>query len=1287
MNANDPTREARLAFYQAKSALQAGSLEEARQYALRAAQLAPEREEGWLLLASLTDGEQSVAYAQQALKLNPNSQRAQKGLAWAQARAQRPAEEKAAAPLAVETPLISQKQGWKVVLNLLWKRLASSLVILLGIAYLTNLGLYLAQRGREGLPVVFSTTMADTLAQTFNYLVHHPASYTWHKVTQPALQVVLELFSASAGLLLISLLMAAVAGGALGMLAGWIRQRSLAPVIVFASILGISTPSFLLAMLLWVANAKLYPLLGLQTALLPPTGFGWDAHLVMPALVLSARPLAQIMQVTYVSLREVMGQEYMRLARAKGASPRVELFAHALRNILIPVLTTLGTSLRFSLASLPVVESFFLWSGIGLGILQAIELQMPNLVTDLTVSLGLLFLGINLLIEMVYPLIDPRLRKTNGVYDESEMEWRGTAGSLGDFLEGVKLDAEWAAKAVTGLFRKKSRNARPPLAEKISVSMPAEPPHARSKTYLVKAALKNPAFLLGSLMVLALLGLVIFGGLFTTANPFETHNVMMIEGEVFAPPFPPSNTFPWGSDAIGRDIQSLVLYGTRQTLSLAFFGMLARVALGVFLGMLAGWWQNSWMDRLVNGLISIWAAFPVTVFAMILIVALGIERGVGVFVVALCVVGWGEIAQFVRGQVIALKPSLFIEAARSVGARPSQILMRHILPHLLPSGVVLAVLEMGGILMLLAELGFLNIFLGGGFKAAIAEGARMSPIYYYFSDVPEWSALLANIRAWWRSYPWLAWWPGLFFFAAILTFNLWGEGLRRFLEDTRVNLGKLINRYTLLLGVALAAVMMWGLRGNNPLELYAPVAQGFDAARAMTDIEALSSPALMGRETGLPEARISADYLAKRMEQIGLFPAGDNDTFLQTYNRIYYHYKEMPALAITDNQGTAQKEFAYRKDFKEFASIQAFAGEDVGQVVGITVGLSETGAGSERFVLRDYELEDKVILMLDSMVTRIDVQRAAGLLVVSSDPQFTLTRDLAVNVQLYSRMRGYPALEISPEAADELLRSCGSSLQELQMMNKDLPAGEFANTAAGDWVKVSLKPVEENIREEHYNVIGYIPGAAAEMQTKEGRNLDNQTIIVSAYYDGLGVGPDGVLYPGANDNASGVAVMLEMARLLKESPYPPNKTVVFVAWSGGERMESLSVTNVMGAKRGFDGLTVEAVIELSGVGAGSGAGLALDQDSSYRLIQVFEEAARRVGVEVTTRGRGPHAGRQAIMAFAGRSALSAYLSWDGSDALSHTPLDAPEQIDLEKLRKSGETAMLVLQLTSRELDY
>ena len=188
----------------------------------------------------------------------------------------------------------------------------------------------------------------------------------------------------------------------------------------------------------------------------------------------------------------------------------------------------------------------------------------------------------------------------------------------------------------------------------------------------------------------------------------------------------------------------------------------------------------------------------------------------------------------------------------------------------------------------------------------------------------------------------------------------------------------------------------------------------------------------------------------------------------------------------------------------------------------------------------------------------------------------------------------------------------------------------------------------------YYNVIGYIPGTGAQMDRRRGRGLDSQVIMVGAYCDGLGVGPDGTLYPSANDNASGVAAMLEMARLMKESPYQPKKTIVFVAWSGGERQEGLSVKNVMNAKIGFPTLSVESVIELSGLGAGDGKEVALGEGSSYRLTQLYQKAADRLGVATTTRGRGPHFGAQAATAFGGRDALSLYVSWNGSDRTAHT---------------------------------
>jgi Zn-dependent M28 family amino/carboxypeptidase len=163
--------------------------------------------------------------------------------------------------------------------------------------------------------------------------------------------------------------------------------------------------------------------------------------------------------------------------------------------------------------------------------------------------------------------------------------------------------------------------------------------------------------------------------------------------------------------------------------------------------------------------------------------------------------------------------------------------------------------------------------------------------------------------------------------------------------------------------------------------------------------------------------------------------------------------------------------------------------------------------------------------------------------------------------------------------------------------------------------------------------------------------------------------------------------MLEIARVLQEAPYPPKRTIVFVAWPDAERYESLSVSNAMNADPGLRQLTVEAVIELSGVGAGDGKGISLGQGSSYRLVQLFQKAAQRVGVATTTRGRGPHFGMHTDPGYGGRSALTAYVSWDGSDQTAHTPEDTFEAIDPKKIEQVGKTTLLAVTVLSREKEY
>jgi ABC-type dipeptide/oligopeptide/nickel transport system permease subunit len=768
---------------------------------------------------------------------------------------------------------------------------------------------------------------------------------------------------------------------------------------------------------------------------------------------------------------------------------------------------------------------------------------------------------------------------------------------------------------------------------------------------------------------------------------------MKVDGVIAAPPFRPSTPFPWGTDHIGRDVQALVLNGARQTLTIAFFGTLARILLGTILGLFAGWWAGGRFDQLVTGAIGVWAAFPITLFGVILIQGLGIQQGMWVFIVAICIVGWGEVAQVIRRQVMSLKPQPYMEAAWSVGARASRLLSQHALPHLVPLLLVLAALEMGSILMLLAELGFLNIFLGGGFRVQIGEAGRMQPVIAYFSDVPEWGAMLANIRDWWRSYPWMAWYPGVAVFLAILTFNLLGEGLRRFLDESRVNIGRLFNRHTAIGAGAAVLGLVLLLPSATPIGEYQSVARRFNPERALTDVRALSSPEFEGRETGTMGLKRSAEYIAQRMEESGLFPAGDltptkeRNTFIQALPISRPHLTGIPRLEILGPDEQVIEALVYREDFVE-NPVNLPQRPATGPIIGVAIGADPGSPGKDPYLLGNKDLRDAVMIILDPGDKRINYTAAAGTLIVSDDPAVMQKKLLFAEKQ--TSQRDGPVMVITPTLADRLLTTAGSSLAELKDMQNRLNTGEVAVTGAGATVSLTI-PLDGGFDqapdEGYFNVIGYIPGTGAQMASQGGRGLDSQVIMVAAYFDGPGVGPDGTLYPGANDNASGVAAMLEMARVLKESPYQPKKTVVFVAWSGGERQEGLSVKNVMNAKLGFSSLSVESVIELSGLGAGGGKAVALEEGSSYRLTQLFQKAAGRLGVATTTRGRGPHFGAEAATGFGGRDALSLCVSWNGSDGNAHTPADTWETLDLEKLRKAGESTLLTLSVLSRETKY
>jgi peptide/nickel transport system permease protein len=174
------------------------------------------------------------------------------------------------------------------------------------------------------------------------------------------------------------------------------------------SLLGVSLPTFFVALALQVLEITWYNRTGVR--LVPVGGFGWDSHLILPALVLAARPLAQLARITFTALSDVAQQDFVRTAEAKGLHKRLVFREHILPNAAVSILTAIGVSLRFSLGSLPVVEYFFGWPGLGATLLNAIRSRQLDLVLGLALALGLTFMLFNLALEVAYRIADPRLR-------------------------------------------------------------------------------------------------------------------------------------------------------------------------------------------------------------------------------------------------------------------------------------------------------------------------------------------------------------------------------------------------------------------------------------------------------------------------------------------------------------------------------------------------------------------------------------------------------------------------------------------------------------------------------------------------------------------------------------------------------------------------------------------------------------------------------------------------------------------------------------------------------------
>jgi peptide/nickel transport system permease protein len=286
--------------------------------------------------------------------------------------------------------------------------------------------------------------------------------------------------------------------------------------------------------------------------------------------------------------------------------------------------------------------------------------------------------------------------------------------------------------------------------------------------------LRNVALLLGLAGVATLGVAALFGPQLSAGDPQAQRLVLFFpDGTFKVPPTPPDQYYPLGTDPLGRDQLARILWGARLTFTVVLLALLLRAALAVFFGVLGGW-RGGNVDALITLVSNAVSGVPQLLLALLVAVALREHTVLG-FVIALGCVGWAEGAQFVRAEVMRIRRSPYVEAAAALGTRTRGIITRHLLRSLAPQLFGLMALEAGATLLLLAELGFLGVFMSGGIFFTDDAGRPILPVR---DRAPEWGQMLAGAQQYAFSNQFVAFVPGVVVAAAVFAFNLLGEGAR-----------------------------------------------------------------------------------------------------------------------------------------------------------------------------------------------------------------------------------------------------------------------------------------------------------------------------------------------------------------------------------------------------------------------------------------------------------------------------------------------------------------------------
>jgi peptide/nickel transport system permease protein len=255
---------------------------------------------------------------------------------------------------------------------------------------------------------------------------------------------------------------------------------------------------------------------------------------------------------------------------------------------------------------------------------------------------------------------------------------------------------------------------------------------------------------IGAAMVASIAVVAIFAPL------LAPHDPTIVVAPTFGDPGAPSLAFPMGTDELGRDVLSRIIYGARISLTVGVAAMAVTMTLGVAIGLCSGFFGGA-VDFILMRFTDLMLSMPPLLLAMAFVAVLG--PSLRTIFVVIGLVSWTQIARVVRAETLTMSKRDFVVGASALGARPRRLIALHILPNVLPIIVVMAALRTSDTLLLDAALSFL--------------GLGVPP------PTPSWGRMIEEATIYFRTAPWLATFPGLAIFYAVLGFNLLGYGYLR----------------------------------------------------------------------------------------------------------------------------------------------------------------------------------------------------------------------------------------------------------------------------------------------------------------------------------------------------------------------------------------------------------------------------------------------------------------------------------------------------------------------------